>query len=328
MVGGVSTKEYFRWMFTEAGRNWGGLFDYWRDVSYGRIDLTGSRVFGWYTMPYTLEEQSTKSRGQNIQDCVNSSHVNVAGYYSVAAIVNVHFDGGAAGGRVLGNPYWPFWFFQHETGHAYGLEHSRNTAGGCEYCDKWDIMSAGNVHSFTGLLFGDTGPGLNAAYLQALGWLPAERTARWTPGSAAQSFTLAALNHPESSGSLAVEIPLPDGRRYTIELRRQDEWDQGIPRDAVLMHEIRPRDGHSYLFDYRPGPEYLPGEIHRDYTNQFQITVVGINSAASTAEIRIDYLPQEPSAQPQSGGSAGGIGGGTGIRTGKFTGRPRGSFLQ
>jgi hypothetical protein len=315
-------------MFTEEGRNWGGLFDYWRDVSYGRIDLTGSRVLGWYTMPFTLAEQSTKPRWQKIQDCVDSvpSAVNLAGSY-IAAIMNVApGDGGEVGGRILGDPFWPLWFFQHETGHAYGLGHSRNTAGGCDYCDKWDIMSAGNVHTFGGLLFGATGPGLNAPYLQGLGWLPIERTARWTPGSAAQSFTLAALNHPEASGSLLVEIPLSDGRRYTVELRRKDEWDQGIPQDAVLMHEVRPGDAHSYLHDFGPGPEFLAGESYRDLTNKIQITVVSINSAASTAQIRIDYLPQEPSTYPQSGGSAGG--GGTGIRNGTFTGRPRGSYLQ
>lgn len=32
----------------------GGLFDFWRDVSYGAIDLTGSEVFGWYTMKYSF----------------------------------------------------------------------------------------------------------------------------------------------------------------------------------------------------------------------------------------------------------------------------------
>jgi len=31
-----------------SGRN--NLFDYWRDVSYGNIDLVGSEVFGWYIM--------------------------------------------------------------------------------------------------------------------------------------------------------------------------------------------------------------------------------------------------------------------------------------
>ncbi len=36
---------------TPAGNGMGGLADYWRAVSYGRITLQGSTVHGWYTMP-------------------------------------------------------------------------------------------------------------------------------------------------------------------------------------------------------------------------------------------------------------------------------------
>lgn len=33
-----------------------GLADYFRDVSYGAIDISGSRVFGWFTLPYLKAE--------------------------------------------------------------------------------------------------------------------------------------------------------------------------------------------------------------------------------------------------------------------------------
>src|SRR5882724_5010288 len=35
--------SYFRTMFTEVGAGQGGLFDYWRDMSGGTVDLTGSQ---------------------------------------------------------------------------------------------------------------------------------------------------------------------------------------------------------------------------------------------------------------------------------------------
>jgi hypothetical protein len=254
--------------------------------------------------------------------------VNLAGFY-IATIMNTHFHGGEDGyRRVLGNPYWGYWFYQHETGHAYGLKHSSNTTAGCEYCDPWDIMSAGSVHLFPGPVFGLSGPGLNGPYLQDLGWVPAGRVTRSTRDSTPQIHTLAALNHPEANGSLVVEIPLPDGRRYTVELRHKDGWDRGIPQDTVLIHEVRPGDPRSYLYDGNPGPELFAGERFTDLADRTQITVLAINSAAATANIRIDYLPQESAPSPQAGGSAGGVGGGTGIRNGTFSGRPRGSFLQ
>ncbi|HEU4387234.1 MAG TPA: hypothetical protein VFV34_05515, partial [Blastocatellia bacterium] len=43
-----------------AGAGKGGVFDYFKDVSFGTIDLTGSRVFGWYTMQYSFFKDGTK----------------------------------------------------------------------------------------------------------------------------------------------------------------------------------------------------------------------------------------------------------------------------
>ena len=42
--------EYYEDMFSESGAGQLGAFDFWRDVSYGNLDLTGTRVFGWYTV--------------------------------------------------------------------------------------------------------------------------------------------------------------------------------------------------------------------------------------------------------------------------------------
>src|SRR5262249_47936063 len=45
-----------------AGPGRGGMFDYWRDISYGTIDLTGSTVYGAFDPtgstvygPYTMQ---------------------------------------------------------------------------------------------------------------------------------------------------------------------------------------------------------------------------------------------------------------------------------
>jgi hypothetical protein len=45
---------YLKTFFNETGAGKGGLFDYWHDMSYGRIDLTNSDVFGPYRMQYSF----------------------------------------------------------------------------------------------------------------------------------------------------------------------------------------------------------------------------------------------------------------------------------
>ena len=37
-------------MFNETGNGQGGMFDYWRDVSYGQLSVSGTVVKGWYTV--------------------------------------------------------------------------------------------------------------------------------------------------------------------------------------------------------------------------------------------------------------------------------------
>ena len=40
--------DYYEDLFTRNGT--GGLCDYWRAVTCNALDLTGSRMFGWFTM--------------------------------------------------------------------------------------------------------------------------------------------------------------------------------------------------------------------------------------------------------------------------------------
>jgi hypothetical protein len=46
--------EYYEDLYTRNGT--GGVADYWREVTFGRLDLTGSRVFGWLTMNHATSE--------------------------------------------------------------------------------------------------------------------------------------------------------------------------------------------------------------------------------------------------------------------------------
>jgi hypothetical protein len=54
--------SYYQDMFSETGAGKKGLFDFWRDVSYGNLDLTGTVAKGWYTVPMTWSSTSARRR--------------------------------------------------------------------------------------------------------------------------------------------------------------------------------------------------------------------------------------------------------------------------
>src|SRR4030095_3734857 len=51
---------YFTSFISEAGA--GGVFDFGAEISGGRLDLTGSRVLGWYRLTQTVAEIDALSR--------------------------------------------------------------------------------------------------------------------------------------------------------------------------------------------------------------------------------------------------------------------------
>ena len=61
--------SYFRTLLTETGAGTGNLYVYFRDVSYGQIDLTGSVVYGWYSLApgFTRAAERPKSRWQRFK---------------------------------------------------------------------------------------------------------------------------------------------------------------------------------------------------------------------------------------------------------------------
>lgn len=273
--------------------NSNGMAGYWSDLSYGQISLAGTTIFpspasnGWYTLPYALNQLT--NRTQRIDACkaaATANGVDLSQYYGVIAILNAQIDTGSDGpGRVLlDSAGWFPTTAAHEMGHGYGLSHSYDD-NGVVYGDRWDIMSAvGDVYRFPDQ-FGESGPGLNAPNLEKFGWLPGSRKLSWNGTS--QTITLAALNQPETAGYLMVKVPLDFviSQYYTIEFRRRTNWDRAIPRDTVLIHEVR--NGLSYIIKTNGGPERLAGEAFDDANYNVTITVLDINNASSTATVNV-----------------------------------------
>jgi hypothetical protein len=280
-----------------------GMAGYWGEMSYGQVSLDGTAIFGWYTMSHSLAQDRALTRQQRIDACIAAAtDVDVSRFYGVIAILNAKIDSGAAGlGRVVLDPLaWFPTFAGHEMGHGYGLDHTFDDTGvvydpGSDgrpgaYGDGWDIMSAQNFGNsnptFPGT-YGNSGPGLIAANLDKLGWMPADRILTWDGIS--ETATLAALNLPLVPGYLMVKMPFDDANPnhyYTIEFRIKNDWDRGIPQDTVLIHEVR-TDGLFYLIKANGGPQRLPGQTFHDVNNNVAITVLNIDSASERATVNI-----------------------------------------
>src|SRR6185369_17170356 len=81
----------------------GGVNDFFNDVSYGKCNLDGSRVFGWYTLPYTKAEDSAKGRYDRIVTAAAAlqDKVDFTPFYGICIILNVYQDSGAVNPGVV-----------------------------------------------------------------------------------------------------------------------------------------------------------------------------------------------------------------------------------
>jgi hypothetical protein len=249
---------FFRNMTIASGTK--GLDDYVKAISYGKADLGGSVVHGWYTEAHTLAyEQGLSNRWQRVQDCLDTAAASTTDHYVPPAGQRVYVitspgvdlagweNTGAIGGDDVALPE-----IAHEFGHGMGLNHSWSNdvtwkdatwAGGGEYDNPWDLMSAANVYVDPTGVFGGGPPDLDAHHLDEMGWIPKSRILTLgVDGILSRTVTLAALTHPGTSGYLLARIPFDAGDRfhyYTVEYRTADSWDTGIPASIVMINDVQ-----------------------------------------------------------------------------------------
>jgi hypothetical protein len=264
-------KSRYEEIFTPSGAGKWNMVDFFRDMSHGILDLSGSKVFGWFKLKqkesdYTGSGANPAGRNQLIQwarDKAVEEKVKVGDFFSVVVVLNKDTDlfGGSNGvvcddnaANLALSGLSPSYLGQ-EMGHTYGLRHARQDGSTADYMDPLDIMSTASARmakhpTYTALdprggAVYRIGPGLNAASMAAMGWL--DMTRLWTntrpdPGaSISTSIQLRPLHRPDLPGFLAARL----GDRYFIELRLPELWDKGFEGACVLVHYFE--DGHSYI---------------------------------------------------------------------------------
>jgi hypothetical protein len=284
------TRRFYENLLTNAGTGYNNMVDYYRQYSHGNIDLGGSRVFGWLTLPESLAEARTKPRVHLLdlaRQIAGDQGIDLAPFWGLLVCINVGYetfgvqDGRAAVADAFGmHPG----VLAQEMGHGYGLDHSRIEGSMDDYRDPWDVMSALSTWRTVDQQFGQIGPGLNAANMDGRGWLDPARV--WSQsGYFDQSIQLRPHHRRDLDGVLVARVA-----RYFVEFRIREGWDAGVPHAAVLIHRLE--GNRSYLMPGTAGNADLQlGDVFQrtDVGNTARVEVTALDAANRLATVRVAY---------------------------------------
>jgi hypothetical protein len=302
------------------------MVDFFRDMSHGKLDLTGSQVFGWFKLDKKKSDyKGSGANPQGRQDLITwacqaaiDNGVDLSQFFAVVVIMNVPTDlfGGGSGavaddGRsaVNGMAGLSPSLLGQEMGHTYGLKHSRADGSTADYMDQWDIMSTAGALMAAHPKFTDRdargnpvfllGPGLNAANMWSRDWLDLTRV--WTADAehSGTTITLRPLHRRDLPGYLVARVG-----QYFFEFRVPERWDAGIGTAVVLVHEFW--SGNSYIHagssgnqGLVPGDSFQQGDATDPLEPWLSVNVIGINASDRTATVLVKRRPdRRPVAGP------------------------------
>lgn len=325
--------QYFQDMYSGIRP---GLDHYWREVSYDAINIQGSDAFGWYTLPHPRSYYVDDAAGVTdlhalVIDCtaVANADVYFPDYFGINLMFNewlgccawgggsyLNLDGVEQEWRVTWEPPWAYSdisVIYHEMGHGFGLPHSSGDYG-YVYDNVWDVMSADRFNCTeenADPVYGCLGQNTIAFYHELLEWIPPGQVYLADIGS--HSLTLEQIDQPQTNEFLLAKIPVEgsSNRFFTAEARRMVGYDQKLPGEAVIIHEVNlnwSEPAHVVDVDWNEdtadeGAMWRVGETFTDASGEISITVDAATatgfeiSIINNSEPPID--PFEPNNSPE-----------------------------
>jgi M6 family metalloprotease-like protein len=277
-----------------------GLDHYWREVSGGRVNLTGSVATDWFNLPqnrsYYMPGNLFDSNRLRT-DCLATADAMVnfpdfdgiifqyndyllAGssttYASFAFFTpqQITIDGQTKGYRTMFMSYGherALNVWAHEMGHTFTLPHSSGSRAAARfpYDSYWDVMSDGAINNTT---IGGTIPVHTIAYHKFVtGWITDGETAAIQPGT--RTVRLEPSTQPLTAGSFRlIRVDLPDqpGVMYTAEARMTSGYDamgspRGLPGIGVVIHRVD-TDGDLFNVNF-PRATVVDGDLTNNSVN-------------------------------------------------------------
>jgi hypothetical protein len=298
------------WVEAEMGDAYPGMNHYWKLASENQINIDGTQVTGWYTLPQQRSYYVYDQNGDGVDDvdlvllatdCTGAADADV--YFPDFVGVNMMFndlldccawgggigldlDGEFRGYRATWLPPWGYeniGVIAHEMGHGFGLPHSSGPYS-ATYDSRWDVMSSvwGNCPPHHPS-YGCVGVHTISYHKDMLDWVPPTRNYVVDLGTVT-TITLERLGEPTTTDDyLMAQIPI-DGsvdEFYTVEARRLAGYDATLPGDAVILHKVmtyaeRPARVVDPDGDGDPNDEsamWLPGETFVDELADIRVTV-------------------------------------------------------
>lgn len=316
--------------------------DFYREQSGNRVNLAGTRVFGWFNMTNTYNYYYGTDFGVRFtngyvrdlalrDDCLAAAGtaVNVSTFAGVAIQHNVNTSTSYAylapitltRDGVTKNYYTAYmadWATQvgsvsvyaHEFGHNFGLNHSGANYGN-DYDSSWDVMS--NAYPrYDNALAAWIPTQTIGFHKDQLNWIPQSQRIRFdVPVNGSIVLGRSAL--PSSTDILYAEIPILNqpGFSYTLEYRqRATAYEQGLPFDAMIIHKVDHAGNRARIVDVDnnnnpndASSAWTLGETFTDPTSGISVAVVADLGQA----LRVNVTPGIQLSVTGSGNGGGNV---------------------
>jgi M6 family metalloprotease-like protein len=299
------------------GSDYPELNHYWREASTNAINLDGSTVAGWYTLPYNSDspEYTTGATLGMVRDhCIAAADddVDFSQFYGINVMFNHNiwpfFAVGGCGTYLLEGVYRHAGFtttfpgnggglgnLVHEMGHGYCLDHSFINEGDQAYSNVWDVMSSSytSTHPYWGYIPQHT----IALNKNNLGWID-ESKILTVQIPFDQTFSLARTAQPLTEDYQMVKIILDEGTYYTLETRQTSiPYDSQLPATAVIIHKYNAEinkislitEGGSLGSSF-PTAYWTVGETYNDPDFGLTFTVTGATDTGFTIDLSFDEM--------------------------------------